>query len=158
MAVGSVAGSADVRVTGRRVVAIIIDSILLGIVYFVMSLLFGSTTTQGGGVSTTLSGLPFVIYLLIVVAYYTGLEGSTGQTVGKMLLGIQAIREDTGDSPGMGKALIRTLLRIVDAFPVAYLVGFIVVLISAKNQRVGDMAAGTLVVRKGSGGASSRVV
>jgi uncharacterized RDD family membrane protein YckC len=158
MAVGAVAGGADVKVTGRRVVAIIIDSILLGIVYFVMSLLFGTTTAQGGGVSTSLSGLPFIIYLLIVVAYYTGLEGSTGQTLGKMVLGIQVIRDGTGESPGMGKALIRTLLRIVDAFPVAYLVGFIVILVSAKNQRVGDMAAGTLVVRKGSAGTSSRVV
>jgi len=138
------------------VVAIIIDSILLGVVYAIMTALFGTTTTQGGGISASLSGLPFLVYLLIVLAYYTFLEGSGGQTVGKMLLGIQVIREDTGSAPGTGKALIRTLLRIVDAFPIAYLVGFIVVLISGKNQRVGDMAAGTLVVRKGS--ASGRVV
>jgi uncharacterized RDD family membrane protein YckC len=147
---GAVAGGTDVRVTGRRVLAIIVDSILLAIIYVIMAALFGTTTTQGGGISTTLSGLPFLVYLLIVLAYYTFLEGSGGQTVGKMLLGIQVIREDTGGAPGIGKALIRTLLRVIDGL-FAYLVGFIIVLVSGKNQRLGDMAAGTLVVRKGSG-------
>jgi uncharacterized RDD family membrane protein YckC len=155
MAAGAVAGGADVRVTGRRVLAIIADSIILLVVYLVMAALFGTTTTQGGGFSTTLTGLPFLIYVLIVLAYYALLEGSGGQTVGKMLLGIQVIREDTGGVPGMGKAVIRTLLRVVDGL-FGYLVGFIIVLVSGKNQRLGDMAAGTLVVRKGTG--SGRVV
>jgi uncharacterized RDD family membrane protein YckC len=39
-------------------------------------------------------------------------------------------------------------LRLIDVLPFAYLVGFIAVLNSAKNQRFGDMAANTLVVRK----------
>ena len=80
-----------------------------------------------------------------------------GQTVGKMLMGIQVIREGTGQTPGIGAAVIRTLLRFIDGILV-YLVGFVIVLISGKNQRLGDMAAGTLVIRKGSGGGSSRVV
>lgn len=145
------ASGVDVRVTGRRVVAIIVDGLLLGALYWVMAVLFGGATTDGGGVSLTLSGLPFVVYVLVVLGYYTLLEGSGGQTLGKMLLGIQVIREGTGGSPGLGRALIRTLLRIIDGL-FFYLVGFIVVLVSGKNQRLGDMAAGTLVVRKGSGG------
>jgi uncharacterized RDD family membrane protein YckC len=47
----------------------------------------------------------------------------------------------------MGAATIRTLLRLVDGL-FGYLVGFVVVLASDKNQRLGDMAAKTLVVRK----------
>jgi uncharacterized RDD family membrane protein YckC len=68
-------------------------------------------------------------------------------SLGKMLLGIKVVREDTGEVPGVGAAVIRTLLRLIDGL-FAYLVGFIAVLVSAKRQRLGDMAAHTLVVRK----------
>lgn len=153
MAVGAVASGADVRVTGRRVLAIIVDGILFFVLSFLMSLLFGTTQAEGGTVGFSLTGLPALVYSLIVLLYFILLEGATGQTVGKMLLGIKVVREGTTDSPGYGKAVIRTLLRIVDSFPFVapYLVGFVVVLISGKNQRIGDMAAGTLVIRKGTG-------
>ena len=64
-----------------------------------------------------------------------------------MLLGIKVVREDSGEVPGIGAAAIRSVLRIVDGL-LAYLVAFVTVLISTKNQRLGDMAAHTLVVRK----------
>ena len=91
--------------------------------------------------------LPTVLYGVIVVLYYILLEGYLGQTVGKMLLGIKVVREDDGEVPGLAGATIRTLLRIVDGIS-SYLVAFITVLISGKNQRFGDIAAHTLVVRK----------
>jgi uncharacterized RDD family membrane protein YckC len=75
------------------------------------------------------------------------MEGYLGQTVGKMLLGIKVVREGTGEVPGLQGAAIRTVLRIVDGF-FFYLVAFISVLASGKNQRLGDMLAHTLVVRK----------
>ena len=56
-------------------------------------------------------------------------------------------REDSGEVPGIGAAAVRSVLRIVDGL-LAYLVAFVTVLISTKNQRLGDMAANTLVVRK----------
>jgi uncharacterized RDD family membrane protein YckC len=138
----------NVHVTGRRVLAIIVDGLLLGVLFWVMSMLFGSSSAGGGQVSASMTGLPFVLYLLIVFAYFTLMEGYLGQTVGKMLLGIKVIREDNGEVPGLKVAAIRTILRLIDVLPAAYLVGFIAVLISAKNQRLGDMAANTLVVRK----------
>jgi len=64
-----------------------------------------------------------------------------------MLLGIKVIREDNGEVPGLGAATIRTLLRPVDGL-FSYLVAFISVSVSSKRQRLGDMAARTLVVRK----------
>ena len=137
----------DVHVTGRRVVATIVDGMVLGLLFVVMSMLFGSSSAQGGQVNATLNGLPFLIYLLLVFAYYILMEGYLGQTAGKMLLGIKVIREDTGEVPGVGAAAIRTALRIVDGL-LSYLVAFIAVLASAKNQRLGDMVAHTLVVRK----------
>jgi uncharacterized RDD family membrane protein YckC len=138
----------DVHVTGRRVLAIIVDGLLLSVLFWVMSMLFGSSSAEGGQVSASMTGLPFVLYLLIVFAYFTLMEGYRGQTVGKMLLGIKVIREDNGEVPGLKVAAIRTILRLIDVLPFAYLVGFIAVLISSKNQRLGDMAANTLVVRK----------
>ena len=138
----------DVHVTGRRVLAIIVDGLLLSVLFWVISMLFGSSSAEGGQVSASMTGLPFILYLLIVFGYFTLMEGYLGQTVGKMLLGIKVIREDDGGVPGLKVAAIRTILRLIDVLPFAYLVGFIAVLISAKNQRLGDMAAHTLVVRK----------
>jgi uncharacterized RDD family membrane protein YckC len=63
-----------------------------------------------------------------------------------VLLGIKLVREDTGGVLGLKAAAIRTVLRIVDGF--SYLVAFVAVLASHKNQPLGDMAAHTLVVRK----------
>ena len=137
----------DVHVTGRRVLAIILDGLLLAIPFWVLSALFGTASAQDGQVGASLSGLGFLVYAVVVFAYFTLMEGYMGQTVGKMLLGIKVVREDNSEVPGLGTAAIRTILRLIDGL-FFYLVGFIVVLISGKNQRLGDMVAHTLVVRK----------
>jgi uncharacterized RDD family membrane protein YckC len=149
--VGGYAGASvvpDTQIIGRRVVAIIIDGILLCIVGGLISL--PSIVAQGGGdgniVSGALGGLAGLFSFVLFLAYYTFMEGYYGQTLGKMALGIKVIREDSGQAPGFGKAAIRTVLRIIDGIAF-YLVGFIVALVSDKNQRLGDMAARTLVVR-----------
>jgi uncharacterized RDD family membrane protein YckC len=144
---GAPGTGANVHVTGRRVLATLVDGIVLGVVFMLMSMLFGSSSAEGGQVNATLNGLPFLIYLVLVFAYYMLLEGYLGQTVGKMLLGIKVVREDNGGVPGLGSAAIRTALRIIDSL-FFYLVAFIAVLASGKNQRLGDMVANTLVVRK----------
>ena len=138
----------DVHVTGRRILATIGDGLVFGVLYAVMAMLFGTVSSVGpASWSGSLPALPSVLYGVIVVLYYILMEGYLGQTVGKMVLGIKVVREDNGEVPGFGGATIRTLLRIVDGL-FSYLVAFIAVLISGKNQRLGDMAAHTLVVRK----------
>jgi uncharacterized RDD family membrane protein YckC len=137
----------DDHVTGRRVLAIIVDGLVLGVLFWVMSLLFGSSSAEGGAVSASLGTLGTLLYAIIAFAYFALLEGNRGQTLGKMLLGIKVVREDNGEVPGLGAAAIRTVLRLIDGL-FFYLVGFIAILISSKNQRLGDMAANTLVVRK----------
>jgi uncharacterized RDD family membrane protein YckC len=138
----------DVHVTGRRILATIVDGLVFGLLYAVMALLFGTVTSVGAANwSGSLPALPSLLYVVIIALYYILLEGYLGQTVGKMVLGIKVVREDNGELPGLGGAAIRTLLRIVDGL-FSYLVAFITVLISGKNQRLGDMAAHTLVVRK----------
>ena len=138
----------DVHVTGRRIVATIVDGLIFGTLFTVMTMLFGTITSVGpANWNGSMPALPSVLYIAIIALYYILLEGYLGQTVGKMLLGIRVIREDNGEVPGLGGASIRTLLRIIDGL-FSYLVAFIAVLISGKNQRLGDMAAHTLVVRK----------
>ena len=133
--------------TGRRVLAIIVDSIVLGLIFGIMGMLFGMTSASSGSMSASVNGIPTLVTFVIFLLYFTLFEGYLGQTLGKMLLGIKVVREDNGEVPGVGPATIRTLLRIVDGLLV-YLVGFIAVLASSKRQRLGDMAAHTLVVHK----------
>lgn len=137
----------EVHVTGRRVLATIVDGIVLTAGFWVMSALFGTTSVEGGQVGASLSGLAALGSFILVFAYYILLEGFLGQTLGKMLLGIKVVKEGTGEVPGLGAATIRTLLRIIDSL-FFYLVAFIAVLASQQNKRLGDMVAHTLVVRK----------
>ena len=134
----------EVHVTGRRILAIIVDSLLIGLLLSPFTL-FG--TNSDGSMSTYQTVSQSLIYVVGVLLYFTLLEGYLGQTVGKMLLGIKVIREDNGEVPGLGTAALRTVLRLVDGI-FGYLVGFIAVMASSKRQRLGDMAAHTLVVRK----------
>jgi uncharacterized RDD family membrane protein YckC len=137
-----------VHVTGRRIVATIVDGLIFGALFTVMTMLFGSFSSVGiADGNGSMSVLPGLLYGVIVVLYYMFLEDYLGQTVGKMLLGIEVVREDNGAAPGLGGATTRPLLRLIDGL-FSYLVAFIAVLVSRKNQRLGDMAAHTLVVRK----------
>jgi uncharacterized RDD family membrane protein YckC len=136
----------NVRVTGRRVVATIIDGIIFGIVSSILNAIFGTRTATSGFSYTSLSTGGSFVLLVLVVLYYVLMEGMLGRTVGKMATGIRVVREDGTSPPGAGPALIRTLLRIIDGL-FGYLVGFVIVLASDRRRRLGDMAAHTQVVR-----------
>lgn len=86
-------------------------------------------------------------FLLLVV-----LQGITGWSIGKLLTGIRVVRAD-GRPPGIGKALVRWLLWVVDGQPCGLpLVGFITGLTTTGHRRVGDMVAKTFVVRASAAG------
>jgi uncharacterized RDD family membrane protein YckC len=144
------AGPAEaVHVTGRRVVATLIDGLIFGVAYWLLALAFGDIRAEGEA-ANFVSNLPVwasVVYGLFVIGYYVLLEGYLGQTVGKMATGIKVVTEATGQAPpGIAAAAIRTVLRLIDGL-FSYAVAFITVLVSGKRQRFGDMAARTLVVR-----------
>jgi uncharacterized RDD family membrane protein YckC len=137
----------NTHVTGRRIVATLIDGLVLGIVYSVFRAAFGKPDTGSTGFGfTRLSLGGGVAWLIVVVLYYVILEGYFGRTVGKLVTGIRVISEATGRPPGFGRALLRTVLRVIDGIA-SYLVGFIIVVNSRRNRRLGDIAADTLVVR-----------
>jgi uncharacterized RDD family membrane protein YckC len=127
---------------GRRAAAIIVDAILLMIVGWIIGKATGQATQDG----FNLMGGPALLWFLVCFAYYVVMEAMWAGTVGKKALGLKVVKED-GSKLDWGASIIRNLLRIVDGFAL-YLIGAIVVWVSKKKQRLGDMAAHTLVVSK----------
>lgn len=142
----------DTSVVGARIGAQIIDTIIVSVLFFlavfVMSFfggLFGGLT--GTDVAGGFALLGFLIGGGVVFLYWFLLEGMwDGYTVGKRLFGIKVVEED-GSSCSLGSAFIRNLFRIVDAL-FYYLVGFVAMAMSDNRQRIGDLLAGTVVVRE----------
>jgi uncharacterized RDD family membrane protein YckC len=81
------------------------------------------------------------------VAYHFGFEARNGQTIGKRRYGIRVVAADGGPASPRAVA-IRSVVRIVDALPVCYVSGLISMVRTgpARRQRIGDIAAGTMVV------------
>jgi len=93
------------------------------------------------------SALGFIVLFVFDWGYAILLETAwSGQTVGKRLFGIRTIQE-SGVRVGFTQAALRNLVRPVDRLPVFYLVGGAAALFSASHQRLGDLLAGTIVVR-----------
>ena len=126
---------------GRRAVAIIIDMIVLGIIGYVIAMMTGQTT-EGG---FNLTGGPGLLFFLVVIAYYVVMEKVRGATLGKMAMGLKVVKQD-GAALDWQASVVRNVLRIIDGL-FFYLVGAIVIWVSKGKQRLGDMAAHTLVVK-----------
>ena len=136
----------DVHVTGRRIVATLVDGFLFGCLSSLFTRVFGWERAESGFDLTRLDNSGSAALFVVVLLYYILLEGFTGRTLGKLVTGIRVVDAVTGDRPGPWAATVRTLLRLIDGL-LGYLVGMIVVAGSARRRRLGDMAARTLVVR-----------
>jgi len=138
---------------GRRLVAIIIDLIILGVVNGLVGLIFhsGSVTNVNGAMSYNSSGPGAALQFIIPLVYYIVMEAMWGATLGKMALGIRVVKLD-GSPISWGESIIRNLLRIIDGIPyfIPYLLGAILVWTSPTRQRLGDRVAKTVVVRRAS--------
>jgi len=85
---------------------------------------------------------PATIYFL----YHPVWEVATrGLTPGKRTAGVQIVSRD-GGAPSVGALLTRNVFRLVDSFPVAYALGLLTALFTRNNVRIGDLAAGTLLI------------
>ena len=99
--------------------------------------------------------LMIIILFLVFAGYFIVFEWLwNGQTPGKRLMKLRVIRED-GRPLTLWEAIARNLLRICDAVPgfilPVYSIGLIVIFLSNRDQRVGDIFAGTVVVREREG-------
>ncbi|MGZ4938732.1 MAG: RDD family protein, partial [Halobacteriota archaeon] len=95
-----------------------------------------------------LAGLGSVITVVIFFVYFWLLEGTYGQTVGKMAVKIKVLRED-GSKIDYADSAVRNILRPIDLIPyiIPYLLGAILIWSSDKRQRLGDRVAHTIVVK-----------
>jgi len=127
----------------RRLAAAGVDSLILVFGFgFAISAMFGRATTTSDGVEYHLDGLAALALFASWFVYFVVLEATIGATVGKLLLGIR-VRKADGKRIGLVAALIRNLLRVVD---VCFgFVGFLLICVTPRRQRLGDFAAGTVV-------------
>jgi uncharacterized RDD family membrane protein YckC len=88
------------------------------------------------------------IWLIFPILYFPVLEGIWGRTTGKWVTGTMVV-DTSGKPPGVWKAALRTLMRIVEANPLTAggVIAGIAVCMSQNRQRLGDMLAHTFVVR-----------
>ena len=135
---------------GSRAAAALLDTLLLGLFqilcWLVLGLLVDLQSTAGNW-AVAIFFLVFVFVFLFL--YYALFEGlNSGRTPGKMALGIRVVM-DSGRPVTLGAAALRNLLRLIDFwFPLAPLApGMLFVLLTKSNKRLGDLAAGTVVVR-----------
>ncbi|ERP86703.1 RDD family protein [Alcanivorax sp. P2S70] len=122
-----------------RAMAYGIDLLLRLLIFAIVALLLSLAGKAG-------TGLMLITLFLLEWFYPTLFEALRhGQTPGKKWMGI-AVVHSNGSPLSFNGSLIRNLLRTADAFPLFYLLGFVSTLISPRFQRLGDMAANTLVI------------
>jgi uncharacterized membrane protein SpoIIM required for sporulation/uncharacterized RDD family membrane protein YckC len=142
---------------GSRVYAALIDLAICALAFVlviigVVALGARSITEQATQASPSTAwavAVMIIMQFVILWGYYLLFEGlRDGQTPGKRFLRLRAVR-DGGYSVGFSASAIRNLLRIVDLQPVfTYLVGITSVAVSKSGKRIGDLVAGTIVVRE----------
>jgi len=146
--------SANFASLGQRIVAAIIDAIIVGIAVAVVSgvFMFSGLGMFGPPRMWHMFASPWVwapwmwlVGLLIPVGYYTYLEGTSGQTIGKRIVNIKVVKAD-GSRCDMSSAFLRSILRIIDSLFIG-IVGIIVISTTEKKQRIGDIVANTIVVK-----------
>jgi uncharacterized RDD family membrane protein YckC len=97
------------------------------------------------------SGIALAIGLALVFIYFTTCQVLSAKTLGKSLLGLMVVRVDGGvvsrGSVGCVRIVTRNVLRAVDFLPALYVVGVVAVGSIANAQRIGDLAARTIVAR-----------
>jgi uncharacterized RDD family membrane protein YckC len=137
---------------GSRFLAALIDTliiILLQIVVLVVLLLVlraFNVTLLDGGVASWVYAIFGLIAFVFYWGYYIFFEMLwNGQTPGKRRVGLRVLRAN-GTPIALSESLIRNLARIVDILPAAYGIGIVTMFLDRQSRRLGDIAAGTLVV------------
>jgi uncharacterized RDD family membrane protein YckC len=121
-----------------RALAWCTDLAIRSVVYIAGASLWGVFGSGGAGIG-------MIVAFLLEWGYPVYFEYKTGSTPGKQALSLRVVLAD-GAPLTLGSAMLRNLVRFVDFFPVGYVVGLISCLFTQRFQRLGDLAAGTLVV------------
>ncbi len=158
---------------GSRFLALLLDSLFQAVCYLAIGLLFSLLLASAGGNLSRVQQRTGELWLMAIVilvgfgvywGYFTLFEAFwNGQTPGKRLCKIRVIR-DSGRQITLFESMTRNLIRIVDWMPGIYAVGVITMFCNRQSKRLGDLAAGTIVVHERAaerptwGGSSSRTI
>jgi len=144
----AVALRVDVAGLGSRFIAVMIDSLIQTATILILGLAVGPGLSALGVSDSVTLPLFIAVVGLVFLGYYPILEIMMhGRTVGKRAQGLRVVQTD-GQPARAGTIVLRELMRIVDYLPSSYLIGALAILLSKRSQRVGDMVAGTIVVRE----------
>jgi uncharacterized RDD family membrane protein YckC len=129
---------------GERIFAFIIDAFLL-IIYVIVSLtwmfdIFGGSSAGSYVIFYLMVYLPPMLYHLLFEFFWNG------QSLGKRALGIKVVKMD-GTRPNIGNYFLRWIFRLIDIGMTSGMGALFAILINGKGQRLGDMAAGTTVIK-----------
>ncbi|MFJ5828640.1 RDD family protein [Streptomyces sp. NPDC093089] len=172
-------GTVQVASMGLRFAARLIDSIAIGLVYWVLSAIglagvVGASETiddctgldpassayqnclndqaaAAGGILAAFFGMLFLLFIATML-YEWLMIAFVGATLGKMVLGLRVVKENTGGKPGLGGGFIRWIIPMAGAIVCG--IGQLLVYLSpffdstGKTQGWHDRAAGTLVIKK----------
>lgn len=138
---------------GSRCLAATVDTALILLLQGALGMVIAGAAIATGGLANALDTLFLAVWSLLAFAllwgYYLAFDLAwSGQTPGRRLFGLRVIREG-GRPIDFSASAIRNLIRPVDFLPFAYGLGVIVMFADRRARRLGDLAAGTLVVRQG---------
>jgi uncharacterized RDD family membrane protein YckC len=131
---------------GTRGIAQLLDLLILGGVLLAVLIVAISLEAVSG--SQAVFSLVLILGLFIVIFGYFWVSEAfwSGQTIGKKVFRLRAVG-DRGEPLTFAQAGIRNVVRIVDFLPYGYGVGLVVLFANGKGKRLGDLAAGTIVVK-----------
>ncbi len=137
---------------GSRFIAALLDSLILLFALIFLLVLRALIVPALGGLGAKAASWGMGVYLLSVFlllwGYFTLFEAfNNGRTIGKLVAKIRVIHQ-SGRGMNFVESLSRNLVRYIDFMPVFYGVGIVTMFLSRRHQRLGDMVAGTLVVRE----------
>src|SRR5512133_2809984 len=133
----------NVASLGDRVLANIVDVVIQGAYYLlVLSAVTGFLSTLDTGAEVL---IPLLVILWVAPLLYPLLceVFLNGQTFGKKAMSTRVVKLD-GTQPTLGNYLLRWLLLPIDGF---FLLGLLVLAVNGRGQRLGDLAAGTTVIK-----------
>ncbi len=137
---------------GSRFIAILIDSLLQAATVLAMilgAMLFLPSLSKFEAASAKwFIAMMILVPFLLQWGYFALFEAFwNGQTPGKRVAKIRVIQQ-SGRAVTLFESLARNLVRIIDFLPTSYITGVISIFVTSRNQRLGDLVAGTLVVHE----------
>lgn len=148
----------DLAGIGSRFCAMLIDTLLIALILLVLAVLtclldVGIFASSGRFDEQAFNWFHAMVLAIVVTllfgGYYVLCELlMRGQTPGKRSMRLRVLRDD-GTSVTANEVLIRNFLRIVDFLPASYALGGLVMFFHPMSKRLGDVAAGTIVVKEG---------